>query len=69
MRLIRNEKVCWQVYFQQETRKGNFRQEKYDIETSKEWIVIDNGVPAIIDQQTFGIVQFKAEDVTIGLPS
>ena len=57
--ILQNEKYVGKYIFNRKQEKGTSGKRNPTLKPKEEWIVIDNGVPAIVDQQTFDIVQFK----------
>ena len=57
--ILQNEKYVGKYIFNRKQEKGTSGKRNPTLKPKEEWIVIDDGVPAIVDQQTFDIVQFK----------
>ena len=60
--ILQNEKYVGKYIFNKKLEKGISGRRNPTLKPKEEWIVIEGGVPAIIDQQTFDIVQFKMKN-------
>ena len=60
--ILQNEKYAGKYIFNKKLEKSVSGKRNPTLKPKDEWIVIDGGVPAIIDQQTFDIVQFKMKN-------
>ena len=57
--ILQNEKYVGKYIFNRKQEKGTSGKRNPTLKPKEECIVIYNGVPAVVDQQTFDIVQFK----------
>jgi len=60
--ILQNEKYIGKYIFNKKLEKSVSGKRNPTLKPQEEWIVIEGGVPAIIDQQTFDIVQFKMKN-------